>query len=148
MKKNIRKVLLFGLTSALLMTGCKGKEIVEIGGKQYIKDGEEFTAITSQTKTFLPGEHIVYYNVDIKNEIYFDNKNGWGNAKLDIPEAPDGYKYLDTITINDGTYGHSSNLIYVFVNEVPVEATSSYNAENNEIGFFEPGVPVKQLTLE
>jgi hypothetical protein len=148
MKKNTKKLLLFGLTSALLMTGCGGKDIVEIGGKQYLKEGDSYTDLEVETKTFLPGEHIIYYNVDVSNYVYSGNQNGWGNAIVNVPEIPEGYKYVNSFSIGRGASGVTSNIVYVFVNEVPVEATSKYNRETGEFGFFEPGRPVKQLMLD
>ena len=45
-------------------------------------------------------------------------------------------------------HGSTSNIIYVFKNTVPVEATTSYNETTGEIDFYEPGTPVKEMILE
>jgi len=148
MKKNTKKLLLFGLTSALLMTGCsKGKEIVQIDGKQYIKEGNNFTQMQSSTKTFLPGEHVIYYVMSYSEKLQ-TSKEGWGIIDLQIPEVPEGYKYESSFSIDLGGYGYTSNIVHVFVNEVTVEATCTYNNKTQEFGFFEPGTPVKELKLE
>ena len=94
MKKTTNRALLFALTSFVLLTGCsKEKEVVKIGEKVYVKEKDSYTEIVSnEPKVFLPGEHIIYYNVNMKtlnkeNSYRFsDRKKGWGNIIVNIPE--------------------------------------------------------------
>ncbi len=148
MRKNTRRLLLFGLTSALLLTGCSKKEVVNVDGKQYLKEGDKYIQMNIEKKVFEPGEHIIYYNFSARGKSYDYKEDGWDKVNIGIPEVPEGYKYVDTATIDHGGYGYTSNLVHVFVNIVPVEATSSYSEELGTMGFYEPGVPVQRLTLE
>ncbi len=155
MKKTTNRALLFALTSFVLLTGCsKEKEVVTIGEKVYVKEKDSYTEIISnESKVFLPGEHIIYYNVNMKNlnkenSYRFNRENGWGNIIVNIPEVPEGYSYVNTFSIDQAGYGTTSNIIHVFVNNETVEAKMTYNEETEMVGYFEPGVPVKSLKLE
>ena len=138
-------LILLVVTLSLLLSGCgKQSEVVTIDNKQYLKKGDSYTSIEQQAKTFAPGEHTIYYQQPYE---YGNDVKGWGTS-LNIPEAPNGYEYVDTIVLGNGGYGRTSDLIYIYRNTVTVEVTSTYSEASDEIGFFEPGRPVITLTLE
>lgn len=151
--KKTTKLLCLALAASALLTGCASKEVVTINDKQYIKNGDSYTQVESNKKTFGVGEHYLYYNEDIKvpyigNNEYDPNEDGWGVVTMNIPTIPEGYKYVDTVVFDFNLYGSTSNVIHIFVNEVPVEASMTYSTIKNEFGYFEPGIPVQELTLE
>ncbi len=149
MKKTTR-LLCLALAASAFLTGCakNQSEVVVIDSKQYLKSGDNYTQIETAKRAFQPGEHIIYYNVDILSKSYRGRENGWGNVDIDVPAVPEGYRLVDCMTIDKDINGYSSNIVYVFENEVPVEATMSYNEETHEIGYFNPGTPIHALILE
>ena len=155
MKKTTKAALLL-ITSMIFLTGCAQKgEIITIDNNQYVKSGDSYTRIGDSKKTFNPGEHYVYYcealnysTFGVIDEKYSSSETGWGNINFNIPNAPEGYRYINTVPMD--TYGHGQvrSLIHIFVNEKTVECSAVYNDENSVVGYFEPGTPVKELILE
>lgn len=146
MKKNTKKLLMFGLTSLLLMTGCDESEIVEIDDKSYLQKGNEYTSVELESKVFEPGTHIISY-LDSKTGYTF-GKSGWGKVDVEIPEVPEGYRYVNTYSIDHEYHGHTSAIVHVFVNEVTVEVEPTISHKTGEIEYVIPGKPVKSLVLE
>ena len=147
MNKRTAAALLL-LTSMIFLTGCGHKtEVITIDDKQYVKNGDSsYTEIGTEVKTFEPGQHFIYYNQNVPYELA-KRKDGWGVAPLNVPSTPNGYRYENSSSIDLGGHGYTTNIVHVFVNEVPVEAKLVYNAETDTIGYFEPGTPVKKLVL-
>lgn len=140
MKKNSKRLLMFGMTSLMLMSGCKKSKVVEINGETYLQNGEQYVSISMGPKVFEPGTHYITFNNGLKS-----GKRGWN--KINFPEVPEGYKYVESIPIAQG-YGSTDSILHIFVNEVPVEVEPTYNSQTGEIEYNNIGKPVKKLILE
>jgi len=144
MKKNSRRLLMFGLTSLILMTGCEESKAVEINGKTYIQKGNEYISLDMEPKVFEAGTHFINYFCE--SACY--GHEGWNNCDLFFPEVPEGYKHVNSISIDHGAYGSTSGVLHIYVNEVAVIVEPTYNNSTGEIEYNNIGKPVKQLILE
>ena len=141
MKKNKKALLLASIASLCILCGCE-KEIIEIEGEQYIKSGEEYTKLDLTPKVFEPGTHRMFYTYHYGGK-HRKTKSGWNKNIIIIPEAPEGYEYVETIE-DDG----AANYYYMYINVERVEVKGTYNQETNEIEYIGPGVVAKDRTLE
>ena len=140
MKKNSKKLLIFGMTSLMLMTGCKKTKIIEKNGETYLLKGGEYVSLKMEPKVFEPGTHFITYKAHINHSSDY----GWNVNVVNnnFPDIPEGYKYVNsTVYIDGGIY-------HIYVNEVPVEVEPSINKKTGEIEYNNIGKPVKKLILE
>ena len=141
MNRRKKTLLLAAIASLCILCGC-GKEVIEIDGEQYVKNGEEYIKLDLSPKVFEPGTHRMFYTYHYGGK-HRETKSGWNKNIINIPEAPEGYEYVETIE-DDG----AANFYYMYINVERVEVTGTYNPETNEIEYLEPGVIVKDRTLE
>ncbi|MBR4178561.1 MAG: hypothetical protein IKR57_04360 [Bacilli bacterium] len=145
MKRKKKALLLASIASLCLLCGCNNTEVVVIEGEQYVKNGEEYTRVDLTPKVFEPGQHVIHYTVRPSS---FQGAEGWGTSTIEVPEVPEGYRYVNTITLDEAGYGHTSALVHVFVNEKRVEVVGTYNSKTNTIEYIEPGKIVEEKVLE
>ena len=144
MKNRKKTLLLAAIASLCILCGCGEKtELLEIEGEQFVKSGEDYTRIDISSKVFEPGTHRVIYSKRITSS--YSSKEGWSTNKIEIPETPEGYRFVGVIKGDAGFYGM---YLHIFENVERVEVTGTYNPETNEIEYLEPGVIVKDRTLE
>ena len=145
--KNRKKALLLScLTSLVVLTGCgSATKTIDIDGQTYIQDGEEYVKLNMEPKTFEPGEHVIYFTYNTSGS--FGGSKGWGTSNIGLPETPEGYKYVNSFSIDEGTYGFTDSIVHMYVNEVTVEVTPTYNSKTNKIEYTLPGVVVESLKL-
>ena len=150
MKKNKRKALLLaGLASMAILCGCSNNDnnkTVEIEGVIYVQNGDEYVKVDTTPKVFEPGEHIIHYTYDRGNN-RVGGETGWGTSDLNLPETPEGYRYVETITLDEAGYGHTSSLVHIFVNVERVEVQAQYDSKNNTIVYPEPGKVIEEMIL-
>ncbi|MBR4178356.1 MAG: hypothetical protein IKR57_03300 [Bacilli bacterium] len=143
MNKKNKAIILSALLSATLLAGCDDKkEVVEIDGKNYVKNGEEYIEVFEKTKIFEPGTHYIhYYNYISYNNP--DRQSGFSDS-YNVPVL-EGYEVfsVEPVLRNGYTYGY----MYIFVNTQRVEATASYDYNKNEYYFCNPGVLVEEHKL-
>mgnify|MGYP006916185363 CR=1 FL=1 len=144
MNRKKRALLLSAMCSLAILTGCNQTKsddtIITKSGTTI----ERPVDVNLEEKVFEPGEHIIYFETTINKSLYSDSDN-WGNGRLNIPETPEGYKLFDTVAIdgNKGTY----SIVYIYVNEVTVKATPTYNNITGIIEYELPGQIVSDLQL-
>lgn len=74
--------------------------------------------------------------------------DGWEYSYFSIPEPPEGYKYVNTVIVDQSSSGSVNIYAHIYVNEKTVEVTPIYNAQKNTINYCNPGVVVEEKTLE
>ena len=146
MKRRKKALLLASALSLCVLCGCGEAQTVEIDGVTYVQNGDEYTRIDIVPRVFEPGEHVIYYTVN-RGDSSFGGKDGWGTSKLNIPEVPEGYRYVETLSLDEGGYGYTDALVHIFVNEKKVEVKGTYNTRTNTVEYNEPGRVVEELTL-
>ena len=145
-KKRRTALIASALVAAGILSGCDSKETVTIDGEQYVQNGEEYIKIENTTMIFEPRTHIVQYMVKDENSESFNSyssKTGYLKYNIEIPE---GYELFDVepwISSSESTAG----VIYFFINTERVEVTSEYDINTNTYLFNNPGVVVKDMTL-
>ena len=117
MKKNSKKLLIFGMTSLMLMTGCKKAKVIEKHGETYLLKGDEYVSIKVEPKVFEPGTHFITYQSDINYEM----NEGWNMVDINFPDIPEGYKYVNSTILRRGASGVAFSVLLIYVNEIPVE---------------------------
>ena len=140
MKNRKKAILLASIASLCILCGC-GKEVIEIEGEQYVKSGAAYPKLALTPKVFAPGKHIVRYVEKTSPGV---DSSGWGTVVMNIPEVPEGYRYVETLTIDTGYNGLSNGFVHIFINEKRVEAKPSYNPKTNTIEYLEPGVVIEE----
>ena len=145
MKNRKKALLLASIASLCILCGCKENEVIEIDGEQYIKSGEDYTRLDLSPREFEPGTHVIRYSDDSDSHL---GEPGWGNSIINIPEVPEGYKYVETISIISEGYGSHIGYVHIFVNTKTVLARGVYNPETNRIEYSEPGEVVEERALE
>ena len=150
-KNNIKRkaLLLSSIASLCILCGCSTeKNTVIINGETYIQNGEEYTKLDLSPKVFEPGEHIIHYTYTYDRGINrIGGETGWGTSDLNLPETPEGYRYVETITLDEAGYGHTSSLVHIFVNVERVEVQAQYDSKNNTIVYPEPGKVIEEMIL-
>ena len=145
MNKRKRALLLASVASLGILCGCKQEtKVVEKEGEVYIQNGSEYTRIDVSPKVFEPGEHIITYSVE---DSYLVNGNGWGEASIDFPETPEGYRYVETLVDVSAMGGYTNGYVHIYINTDRVEVPGTYNPQTNTVEYITPGVVVKSLTL-
>ena len=156
MNKKNKSLVLSGIASMFLLCGCdktinKTEEISKTA--DITVDEKAEVQYSNIVMTFEPGTHIINYrdHIEYNNSNYtsthFANNDGY--LETNIP-VPDGYELVNVLTVID-KYGYGSksdSLVYVFVNNKPVEATGIYNSKKNIYEFYQPGVVVQEKVLK
>lgn len=149
MNNKKKALLLASVASLSILCGCTTapKSIKKEDGT-YVESNGEYVRLNLEPAIFEPGTHIIHYNQYIGDRNVYGKTDGWGQSKIDFPEVPEGYRYVETISLDQAGYGHLNALVHVFVNEVTVEAIPVYNTNTGEVVYSEPGTIVSEKTLE
>ena len=150
MNNKEKAILLSGISSIFLLSGCS----VDNNTKEepvVIKEQTMEKVYSNLVKEFDAGMHIINYYDYIEestNDLFpFDNEDGF--VKTSIPSY-EGYDLISVQAITEkcGYGSRTVGLLYVFVNNTPVEATGIYNYDKNVYEFYNPGTVVKEKVLK
>ena len=146
MNRRKKALVLSGIASLLLLCGCGETNTVTIDGVEYIQRGDEYVKLDLSPVTFEPGTHIIHYTYHFGSQS-IGGQTGWGTSNLQMPEVPEGYRFVETLSVDEGGHGYTNTLVHIFVNEKTVEVQGTYNPNTNTIEYKEPGKVVEELTL-
>ena len=150
MKNKKKALLLTGIASLGILCGC-GKEkhkTIETGDGTYVESNGEYVKVVLEPKTYEPGTHIIIFNDHLDSTNTRSYNDGWEYSYFSIPEPPEGYKYVNTVIVDQSSSGSVNIYAHIYVNEKTVEVTPIYNAQKNTINYCNPGVVVEEKTLE
>ena len=149
MNKKKKALLLASIASLNILCRCTTvPKSIETEDGTYVESNGEYVRLNLEPAIFEPGTHIVQYNVYIGNMDVYSKEDGWGKSRVEFPEVPEGYKYVETISIDQAGYGHLNAFVHVFVNEKRVEVTPVYNTSTGKVEYLEPGRVIEEKTLE
>ena len=152
MNRKKKALLLASALSLCVLCGCgeeekQENEVIEIEGVTYLKSGDEYTRVDITPRVFEPGEHIIHYTAYFGKKV-IHGEDGWGTSDLEIPETPEGYRYVETIALDEGGTGYTNSLVHIYVNEKRVEAMGVYNPKTNTVEYDIPGEVIEEKVLE
>ena len=118
MNKKKKALLLASVASLSILCGCATDtpKSIETEDGTYVESNGEYVKLNFEPQVFEPGTHIIHYNQYIGDRNVYGKTDGWGQSKIDFPEVPEGYRYVETITLDQGGYGHLNSIVHVFVN--------------------------------
>ena len=154
MNNKYKSIFLTGVSTILLLSGC-----CEDNSNNNENDNDNVNVVDSKTDvvysnlimTFEPGEHIInyfdYLEISSKKMFPYGYKDGF--IETNIPSF-DGYELVSTDAIEEkiGYGSRTIGMVYVFVNNKPVQATGIYNYDKNIYEFYEPGMVVQEKVLK